>query len=100
MDGSNLFAALVVGGGAQQMGGAVHTTILFNPQLKTSRVMIPAIIGLILTFIGTIVTSIGDGPRTADRHFWNNWRVMPIKAEFGDPRKITPASTRRLIWRS
>jgi ABC-2 type transport system permease protein len=33
--------------------------VLFNPELKTSWVMVPAIIGLILTFIGTIITSIG-----------------------------------------
>ncbi|MDC4233486.1 ABC transporter permease [Actinomyces sp. B33] len=34
-------------------------TIAFNPDLKTSWVMIPGLIGLILTFIGTIVTAIG-----------------------------------------
>ncbi|WP_448062219.1 ABC transporter permease [Cellulomonas hominis] len=33
--------------------------MLFNPDLTTAWVMVPALIGLILTFIGTIVTSIG-----------------------------------------
>lgn len=35
------------------------STTLFNPDLKTSWVMIPGLIGLILTFIGMIITSIG-----------------------------------------
>lgn len=34
-------------------------TVAFNPDLRTSWVMIPGLIGLIMTFIGTIVTSIG-----------------------------------------
>lgn len=34
-------------------------TVSFNPDLRTSWVMIPGLIGLILSFIGVIVTSIG-----------------------------------------
>ncbi len=34
-------------------------TIAFNPDLTTSWVTVPGLIGLILTFIGTIVTAIG-----------------------------------------
>ena len=37
-----------------------HRTVHFNPDLKTSTVMVPGLIGLILTFIGTTVTSIGS----------------------------------------
>jgi ABC-2 type transport system permease protein len=33
--------------------------VLYNPELKTSWVMVPALAGLILTFIGVIVTSLG-----------------------------------------
>jgi ABC-2 type transport system permease protein len=33
--------------------------VLFNPDLETSWVMVPALIGLILAFIGTLVTSLG-----------------------------------------
>ena len=33
--------------------------MLYNPGLEIVVVMVPAIIGLILTFIGTIITSIG-----------------------------------------
>ncbi len=36
-----------------------HVTVLFNPDLHTSWVMVPGLTGLILTFIGTVVTSIG-----------------------------------------
>ncbi len=35
------------------------TTVAYNPDLKTSWVMVPGLIGLILTFVGTIVTTIG-----------------------------------------
>ena len=34
-------------------------TIFFNPDLNTSFVMIPGLIGLIITLIGTMITSIG-----------------------------------------
>lgn len=33
--------------------------ILFNPDLKTSVIMVPALAGMILVFIGTIATSLG-----------------------------------------
>jgi ABC-2 type transport system permease protein len=33
--------------------------VLFNPTLKTSAMMVPALIGLILVFIGTVATSLG-----------------------------------------
>ena len=33
--------------------------ILFNPELKTSTIMVPALAGMILVFIGTIATSLG-----------------------------------------
>jgi ABC-2 type transport system permease protein len=59
VDGSNLFAAQAAQVVLARMGDAVTTTILFNPDLTTSWVMVPALIGLILTFIGTIITSIG-----------------------------------------
>ncbi|WP_412544209.1 ABC transporter permease [Longispora sp. K20-0274] len=57
VDGSNLF-------GAQAAKAALGRTqmrveVLYNPDLKTSWVMVPALVGLILTFIGTIVTAIG-----------------------------------------
>lgn len=59
IDGTNLFAAQAANVVVARLGDAVDSEILFNPDLTTSWVMVPALIGLILTFIGTIITSIG-----------------------------------------
>ncbi len=59
IDGTNLFAAQAARVVVAGLGDAVEAEILFNPDLETSWVMVPALIGLILTFIGTIITSIG-----------------------------------------
>lgn len=59
IDGSNIFAAQSAQVLVAQLGDRVQGEILFNPDLDTSWVMVPALIGLILTFIGTIITSIG-----------------------------------------
>jgi len=34
-------------------------TIMFNPGLKTSTIMVPALAGMILVFVGTVATSLG-----------------------------------------
>lgn len=59
VDGADLFSAQTANAALARAGGQVQTQILFNPELKTSWYMVPSLIGLILTFIGTIVTSIG-----------------------------------------
>ncbi|HZZ95741.1 MAG TPA: ABC transporter permease [Jatrophihabitantaceae bacterium] len=70
IDGSSLFTAqsalgaLSAGASVTMIGKTVQSRgfiaqVLFNPQLKTSWVMVPALIGLIMTFIGTIITSLG-----------------------------------------
>lgn len=59
VDGSNLFASQAIVSVLNTFGDKVTSQVLYNPDLKTSWVMVPAIIGLILTFIGTIITSIG-----------------------------------------
>ncbi|GIG23842.1 ABC transporter permease [Cellulomonas denverensis] len=59
IDGSNIFAAQSAKVLVAQLGDRVQGEVLFNPDLDTSWVMVPALIGLILTFIGTIITSIG-----------------------------------------
>ena len=78
VDGSNLFAAQVIVSVLNRFSDKVTTQVLFNPELKTSWVMIPAIIGLILTFIGTIVTSIGL-VRERESGTLEQLAVMPIK---------------------
>ncbi|UOE43875.1 ABC transporter permease [Agromyces larvae] len=108
VDGSNLFAAQSAltlfaqakGAFAQQAAQAqaqgqqaavptVETEVLFNPDLTTSWVMIPAIIGLILTFIGTVITSIGL-VREREAGTLEQLAVMPLKASGVILGKITP----------
>jgi ABC-2 type transport system permease protein len=78
VDGSNLFAAQASVAALNKAGGAVKTQVLYNPELKTSWVMVPAIIGLILTFIGTIITSIGL-VREREAGTLEQLAVMPIR---------------------
>jgi ABC-2 type transport system permease protein len=67
IDGSQLFAARAalaalagIGGrGPQATPGPAKVTILYNPSLNTSDIMIPGLCGVVLAFIGTIITSLG-----------------------------------------
>ena len=75
IDGSQLFAAQAAlralsalgRGGSGGSGAATSTTasknvsvrILYNPLLKTSDIMIPGLAGVILVFVGTVITSLG-----------------------------------------
>lgn len=57
VDGSELFAARSVVPALQRSPAEVE--VLFNPDLATPPVMVPALAGLILAFVGTIATSLG-----------------------------------------
>ncbi len=59
IDGSDLFAAKAAVSVLGQRQGLPAPEVLFNPELKTSAMMVPALIGLILVFIGTVATSLG-----------------------------------------
>ena len=89
VDGSNLFAAQSIVSVLNKSGDKVTSTILYNPELKTSWVMVPAIIGLILTFIGTIITSIGL-VRERETGTLEQLAVMPITPSTVILGKITP----------
>ncbi|MCH5643270.1 MULTISPECIES: ABC transporter permease [unclassified Gordonia (in: high G+C Gram-positive bacteria)] len=89
VDGSNLFSAQSTVAALNKAGNMVKTQVLFNPDLKTSWVMVPAIIGLILTFIGTIVTSIGL-VREREAGTLEQLAVMPIKPSQVILGKIAP----------
>jgi ABC-2 type transport system permease protein len=90
VDGSNLFAAQSTVSVLNKVGSdKVTTQVLYNPELKTSWVMVPAIIGLILTFIGTIVTSIGL-VRERETGTLEQLAVMPIKPSAVILGKISP----------
>jgi ABC-2 type transport system permease protein len=89
VDGSNLFAAQSIVSVLNRAGDKVTTQVLYNPELKTSWVMVPAIIGLILTFIGTIITSIGL-VKERESGTLEQLAVMPIKPSTVILGKITP----------
>ncbi len=77
VDGSQLFTAqAALRQFAAQRSGATATAstadpgpaaaitnatiqVLYNPQLKTSYIMIPGLAGVILVFVGTVITSLG-----------------------------------------
>jgi ABC-2 type transport system permease protein len=70
LDGSELFTAnaarralaqMAQASGRQPPAGAPvpRVQVLFNADLKTSAVMVPGLAGMILLFIGTVITSLG-----------------------------------------
>ncbi len=59
IDGANLFGAQSVLRAVAANPQLPRAEILFNPDLATSVVMVPALIGMILVFIGTVATSLG-----------------------------------------
>lgn len=89
VDGSSLFAAQSAVAVLGRMGPAVRTEVLFNPDLQTSWVMIPAIIGLILTFLGTVITSLGM-VREREHGTLEQLAVMPVRPAAVILGKITP----------
>lgn len=89
IDGSSLFSAQTAVAAFNRLGDRVQTQVLFNPDLKTSWVMVPAIIGLILTFIGTIITSIGM-VKEKQTGTIEQLAVMPIKPSTVILGKIVP----------
>ena len=59
IDGSQLFAARAALAAVTAAPDGPPTAVLFNPDLETSTIMVPAIAGMILVFIGTLITSLG-----------------------------------------
>jgi ABC-2 type transport system permease protein len=67
----------------------VSIDILYNPDLTTAWVMVPALVGLILTFIGTIITSIGL-VKERQTGTLEQLAVMPLKPSDVIVGKIAP----------
>ncbi|CEH01644.1 MAG: ABC transporter permease [Propionibacterium freudenreichii] len=88
--GSATQGSAAAGGAAQAASnpGSV-VTVLFNPDLKTSWVMVPGLIGLILTFIGTVITSIGL-VRQRETGTLEQLAVMPLRSSSIILGKIIP----------
>lgn len=89
VDGADLFAAQAAVSVLNKFGDQLTVEVLYNPDLQTSWVMVPAIIGLILTFIGTIVTSIGM-VRERQSGTLEQLAVMPIRPSQVIIGKIAP----------
>jgi ABC-2 type transport system permease protein len=89
VDGTNLFAAQAARVLVAGLGDQVRSEILFNPDLETSWVMVPALVGLILTFIGTIITSIGL-VKEREAGTLEQLAVMPLSSAAVVLGKITP----------
>lgn len=96
LDGSALFVAqsaqLVIG----KSGGALTSEVLFNPDLKTAWVLVPAIIGLVMALIGTTITSLGL-VREKESGTLEQLAVMPIRPSSVIVGKIAPYFVLALI---
>lgn len=89
LDGSALFAATTADAVLGRMGDQVQVEVLYNPDLKTSWVMVPALVGLVLAFVGTIITSIGL-VRERAAGTMEQLAVMPLRPIDVIIGKITP----------
>lgn len=59
VDGTELFVAQSAMRRVGNLPSNAEVEVLFNPDLSTSAVMVPSLIGLILLFVGTVITSLG-----------------------------------------
>jgi ABC-2 type transport system permease protein len=59
VDGTELFDAQAITRAVAQSGQPITVSVLFNPKLATSAVMVPGIIGILLVFVGTLATALG-----------------------------------------
>jgi ABC-2 type transport system permease protein len=88
MDGTQLFSVETAETALAKMAGApaagwsappYQVQILYNPKLTTSWVMVPGLAGLILVFIGTLITSLGV-VRERQAGTLEQLAVMPFRA--------------------
>src|SRR5215469_3712657 len=94
IDGSQLFTAQATLTALSKAApafpaGRPAVTILYNPGLKTSAVMIPGIAGVILVFIGTIISSLGV-VRERQTGTLEQLAVMPLRPRDVFLGKIAP----------
>jgi ABC-2 type transport system permease protein len=75
LDGSELFASQSV---LRRVPPGVQTRVLFNPDLDTTTVMVPSLIGLIMLFVGTVITSLGV-VREREQGTLEQLAVMPLR---------------------
>jgi ABC-2 type transport system permease protein len=92
IDGSELFmaraAVQVATAMSAQVPGLTHE-VLFNPELDTSAVLVPGLAGLIIVFVGTLVTSMSV-VREREAGTLEQLAVMPFKPKDIFVGKIAP----------
>ena len=94
MDGTQLFSVETAESALGRIASAQGTLspqvrILYNPKLITSWVMVPGLAGLILVFIGTLITSLGV-VRERQAGTLEQLAVMPFRAWDVIAGKIAP----------
>src|SRR5215467_7694469 len=96
MDGTQLFSVQTAESALARMAApgaaglsARSVRILYNPKLTTSWVMVPGLAGLILVFIGTLITSLGV-VRERQSGTLEQLAVMPFRAWEVIAGKIVP----------
>jgi ABC-2 type transport system permease protein len=95
VDGAELFSAqaalgsLASAGARAPAGPRPDVEVLFNPDLDTSAVMVPGIAGMILVFIGTLITSLGV-VRERQAGTLEQLAVMPFRPRDVFLGKVTP----------
>lgn len=92
IDGSRLFTARAANQAftaAQAEVARLEVEVLFNPELDTSVVLIPGLAGLILIFVGTLLTSLGV-VRERQAGTLEQLAVMPLRGRDVFIGKIAP----------
>jgi ABC-2 type transport system permease protein len=84
LDGTQLFSVQTAEAALARLPAAAgppapRVQILYNPELTTSWVMVPGLAGLILVFIGTLITSLGV-VRERQSGTLEQLAVMPLRA--------------------
>lgn len=74
LDGSQLFTAQSA---LRRVPPGTVPEVLYNPDLDTARVMVPALVGLVLLFVGTVITSLGV-VREREQGTLEQLAVMPL----------------------
>jgi ABC-2 type transport system permease protein len=96
IDGSQLFSAQATLTALGKLGGSSplaeahpQVSILYNPSLSTSAIMIPGLAGVVLVFVGTIITSLGV-VRERQSGTMEQLAVMPLRPRDVFLGKIVP----------
>ncbi len=86
IDGTELFVAQSA---LRRVPPGIKPEILFNPDLDTATVMVPSLIGYIMLFVGTVITSLGV-VREREQGTLEQLAIMPLRPIDVTVGKIAP----------